>query len=554
MTTHAVRIARTELRRKLRSTRSNQTRLALYAGTALFVFLPLLLLGAFLFSIAGEAFASGASDGGLFSVSDAVAGGTAVAILGLTVLVTIRSVTSVANPDSHEPDYLFISTPLRNVVAGLVLREIALLALWLVPPVAIFAAAFAWGASTPLVPVAALALLCVALAVAVPLGFAAGVAIRHLLTVYEPIARYRTILLVLFWGAYFAAVALDWFGNLLLVLAQAFGDSPLGWPGHLLLGGLPGIQYTPWRAVLGVAGATGVGLGALAVGVRLAETHWFADPARTADADETTVESSDRLASVLSGLSQPTRRVTVTTVRRAKRSPIRLAYAAYPLFGGIYLVEQIVRTGRLPVTAAVFLALYVVWASGVLFTLNILGDRGPALESILTSPVSGRAIVAGTVLAGVLVTLPLAVVVPLAAGLVSPLETGQTALLTLGTVVGAFAAPLLATGIGTRFPRFGTVNVTRNKEAVMPSKTAFVLYSLGVGLPIGGVLILRYGDSAELLASILSFLLSLVPRLDVTVPETFVTGLAAVVVVFGIVAPFLSAWDAIRRFDEYRPY
>lgn len=553
MTTHAVRIAQTELRRKLRSTRSSRTRLALYAGAVLFVFLPVLSLGALLSATAGEAFVSGPSDG-LFSIPDVVAGGTAVAILGLAALSTIRTVTSVANPDSHEPDYLFISTPLRNVVAGLVLREIALFALWLGPPVAIFSGAFAWGASAPLVPGAALALLCTVLSVAVPLGFVVGIGIRHLLTVYEPIARYRTVLVVLFWVVYFAAVALDWFGNILLVASQAFGDSPLGWPGHLLLAGLPGVQYTLWQATLGVVGAGGAGLGLLAVGVWFAETHWFADPARTADEEEATVESRDRLATVLSGLSQPTRRVAVTTVRRAKRSPIRLAYVAYPLFGGIYLVEQIVRTGTLPATAAVFLALYVVWASGALFTLNILGDRGPALESVLISTVSGRAVVTGTVLAGVLVTLPLAIVVPLAAGLVSPLDTGQTALLTLGTVVGVFVTPLLAAGIGSLFPRFGTVNVTRNKEAVIPSKTAFVLYSLGVGLPLGSVLVLRYDSPPELLASILSALLSLLPGLDVTVPEATITGVAAVVVVVGVIAPFVSAWDAARRFDGYCPY
>lgn len=555
MNEHAVRIARTELRRKLRSTASSQLRMALYGLLVLFFFVPVFLFGALLSVVAGEAFAE--SGGGGLVISDAVVGATAVVVLGLTIMATIRTATSVANPDSHEPGYLFVSTPLWNVVSGLVLCEIVLFLLWIGPFVIVFSSAFAWGASAPLVPVATLATLPIVVGVAVPVGFIVGVAIRHLLTVYEPIARYRRILALTFWMAYFLAVAMDWFGQILFVFFELFGNSPLGWPGQLLVLGLPGVGATLWQIPVVVVGGVGVGLVALRVGTRLAEHHWFADPARSADETETEAVSGEPLATLLSGLSGlsgPTRRVAVTTLRRAKRAPIRLAYAVYPLFGAVYIVEQIVRTGTLPAFAAVLLALYVVWASGVLLTLNILGDRGPALDAVLTATVSGRAVVTGTVIAAILVMLPFAIVVPVVAGLLSPLGVDQTVLLTLGTLAGVLVAPLLATGIGSRFPRFGAVTVTRNTEAVMPSKTAFAVYSVGLGLPLGCVQVLRSDSLSDMLAGLVSFLISLLPGVAVTVPNGVITAAAAVIVGLGALGPALSVWDAVRRFEEYRPY
>jgi hypothetical protein len=552
MNTHPVRIARTELRRKLRSTASSQTRLALYALGGLFFFLPALLFGSLLSVVAGELFAEGSTDG--LAVAETVVGGTAVVVLGLIIMTTIRTVTSVANPDNYEPGYLFISTSLRNIVSGLVLREIALFLLWLGPFAIVFSSAFAWGASAPLVPVATLATLPVVLGIAVPVGFVVGTAIRHLLTVYEPVAKYRTFLVVGFWLVYMLAVALNLFDQIFVVFFEVFGNSPLGWPGQLLVLGLPGARPTLWQAPVGVVGGAGIGFMSVGLGVRLADRHWFADPAQSADETETEVGSGDTFATLLSGLSGPTRRVAVTTLRRAKRAPIRLAYVAYPLFGAVYIVEQIVRTRTLPAFAAVLLAVYVVWASGVLFTLNILGDRGPALDAVLTATVSGRAVVTGTVIAAVLVALPFAIVVPVVAGLLSPLGGTQTALLTGGTLVGSLVTPLLATGIGSRFPRFGAVTVTRNTEAVMPSKTAFVVYSVGIGLPLGCVQVLRSDSLSDMLAGLFSFLFSLLPGVAVTIPDVAITVIAAVIVAVGAIAPILSVWSAVRQFDEYRPY
>ena len=558
MSTTAVRIARTELRRTRRNVASSRTKLLLYGVLGLVFFAPMLLFGSLLLSTAGEELAAGeiGSDA-LGTVPEFVTGGAAVAFVGLTVFATIRTVTAVGDVD--RPAFLLVSTPLRNAVLGLLLREAAYFAVWLAVPTVVLAGAFAWGAGSPLVVLTAVATLAVLIGTAVPVGFAIGIPIRHLLTVYEPIARYRTPIFVGLALLYFGGIALGWLDSVVSVLFDVLGGSPLGWPGQLLLAGVPRIGFAAPEAAGAVVGSAAVLAFALTAGVRMAGYHWFSDPARTSDGTETSepgeTTGSDRFGSALGGaVSRPVATVTVTALRRTKRAPIRLLYVGYPLFGAFVFIQSIVQTGTVPAYAAVLLSLYVVWAAGAVFTLNVLGDHGPAIESVLTATVSGREVMGGTIIAGVLVGLPLAVVVPVGAGLASPLAVTETALLTAGTVVGVCVSPMLATGVGSWFPRFGSVRVTNNREAVVPSKTAFLVYSLAVLLPAAGAALLYVDAGPELLAGLLSILLSLPPALDVTVPETALVAFAWVAVGGGLLAPVASIRYAIARFDGYRPY
>lgn len=558
MSTIAVRIARTELRRTFRTVASSRTKLLLYGVLGLVFFAPMLLFGSLLLSTAGEELAAGEiGSGALGSVEEFVTGGAAVAFVGLTALATIRTVTAVGDVDRSA--FLLVSTPLRNTVVGLLLREVAFFALWLATPTVVLAGAFAWGAGSPPVVLGAVATLAVLVGTAVPVGFAVGIPIRHLLTVYEPIARYRTPIFVALALVYFGGIALGWLDSVVGVLFAVLGGSPLGWPGQLLLAGVPGIGYAPVEAVGAVLGGAALVGVSVSAGVRLAEYHWFSDPARpdegtSAGTADVETDTSDPVATLTRVLSRPTATVTVTALRRTKRAPIRLVYVAYPLFGAFAFVENLAQTGTIPAYGAVMLALYVVWAAGAAFTLNPLGDHGPALDSVLTSTVSGREVVAGTVLAGVLAGLPLAVVVPAGAGFASPLGGPETALLTAGTVLGVCVSPVLAAGVGSWFPRFGSVRVTNKREAVVPSKTAFLVYSLAVLVPAASGALLYADSGPELLAGLLSVLLSLAPALEVTVPETAVVGVAWTAVAAGALAPLASGRYAVRKFDAYRPY
>jgi hypothetical protein len=546
-------VAGTQIRRVLRQVAASKTKILLYVVAGVVGMGPLLVIGTLLLSTAGEQLASGTVDSAdLEPVPGIVSGVTAVFLIGLTVMATIRGFTNVGDVD--RPACLLLSTSLRNAALGLVGAELALFALWLAPLALVLSGSFAYGVGTPLPVLTASLVLLLLLLVAVPVGFVVGVCIRHLLTVYEPIARYRTPLLVVLGVAYFAAIALGWIGSITTLLFELLGDSPLGWPGHVLLVGVPGVPFSAGKAVAGVAGVFVIAPVAMLAGFRAAAYHWFADPVQSDEAAEE-IESGDRLASLLdAAVSTPVRTVTVTAIRRTKRAPIRLLYVAYPLFASTFFIQEIARTGTLPSYGAIALGLYVVWGAGAAFALNLLGDHGPAMESVLISTVSGREVVGGTVLAAAVVGAPVALLVAPVAGFVSPLSAAQTGLLVAGTLVGVVASPVLASGIGSLFPRFGSVRVMNKREAVMPSKTSFLSYTAAIILLSLSAAILYLDGMASSIADLLTAFLTLAPAVSFTVTPLLVTVVASILLVAGIVAPFLSVWYAIRRFNSYCPH
>lgn len=543
-------VAHLELRRTVRTVVGNRTKLLLMAVVALFVLGPVGFLGLTLLPRLGEqAVATTVTADIAETITGYVTGGTAVVWLFLTFMAVLRTVTTVADVD--EPAFLLLSTSVRNAVVGVVAAEAVLFATYGMPIAVLLAAAFASGAGTMLPVLVAPALVVLLLATAVPVGFLVGVWIRHLLTVYEPIARYRTLLFALFWIAYFGAIGTGRFDTLTSTLFTRLQASPLGWPGHLLVFGIPGLEPSTTGLAGGIVGSVLVAGLAVAASVPSARRHWFADPARLEDEEVDDETSSDRLADVLSGaVSRPTRTVTVTAIRRTKRAPIRLAYAGYPLLGMLGFVQQIVETGTVPSYLAVLGCLYVVWAAGVLFTLNPLGDFGAVLPAALTSTLTGRAAIRGPILAGALVGVPLALVAALGAGLASPLSLEHTAALVVGTAVGAVATPALATGIGSAFPRFGSVSVTNNREAVMPSKTAFLVYTVSIALPAVAAVVL-YLEAPEPIAEFVALVSTWAPGPELSISARTITVWAWLTLVVGLIAPLVSYRYAVERFDWY---
>ncbi|QLG49186.1 hypothetical protein [Natrinema halophilum] len=545
----SVSIARTELRRTVRAITGNRMKLVMMAVLALFLLGPVTAVGLFFLPELGAQAAAGIDADTADIVSNVITGGTAVVWLVIVFMTIMRTVTAVADVD--EPSFLLVSTPVRNTVLGIIACESALYAVVLLPFTLLYAAAFAFGAGTVLPVLVTPVLISLIVVTAVPVGFAIGVWVRHLITVYEPIAQYRTLLFTAFWLVYFGAIATGQLDRVLQTLFTVLQSSPLGWPGHVLLFGIPGLVPSP----LGLGGAIGgsaivVGF-AVTVAVPSARIHWFADPARPDDDEIEEETSSDRLARILSStVSRPVRGVAVTAIRRTKRAPIRLAYAGYPLFGALGFGQVVIETRTVPSFVAVLFCLYVVWAAGVLFTLNPLGDLGPALPAVLTSTLTGRQAIRGRMLAGSLIGVPLALVVSVAFGVVSPLSLEHTAVLAVGTTAGAVATPALATGIGSTFPRFGSVKLTNNREAVMPSKTAFLVYTLAIALPTGAAVVL-YLEAPELIAGLISGLAALTPLSEITVSARAITIGAWAVLIGGLIAPVVSYRYAIEGFDWY---
>lgn len=541
-------IARVETRRAIRVLVDDRVKLLLNVGVMLLAVGPIVLVGVLLLPEAGAAVAAG-EFGGLrpTSIVESITGVVAVIWLLSIVFGTARTVTTVATVD--QPACVLVSSRVRTVVAGLLGAELLKIALWLGPPVLLLSGAFASGYGSPVPVLAMLAVLAILLGTAIPAGFVVGIWIRHLLSVYEPIARYRTLVLVGIGVGYVGAIAMGWFDAFLELAFAVLSGSPVGWPGHLLLVSVPGIAPSPRALVATAVGAVTLLAVSLKLGTISAQIHWFADPARTEDAVET--ESGDWLGDVLSvGIPARIRAVTVTAIRRTTRRPIRLVYVAYPLFGGLFFVDEIVSAGTIPPSGAVALFAYVIWGSGALFTLNPLGDAGQALPAVVTSTITGRELMAGRTLAGALVAVPVALLVGVVVILASPLAPGTTAALTAGAATGGVLAPALGTGVGTAFPRFGSVRVTNNREAVMPSKTAFVVYTLVLALP-GGAATVLYTDASNTVASIAGAFVSLLPGVTVTIPTAAVVGPAWLTLLAGLAAPVASFRYASRTFDRY---
>lgn len=514
---------------------------------AAFAFGSVTVAGGYLLPTLGEHFADGLTADSVALATDTVAGGVAIGWLFLVGMSAIRAFTA-ADPD--EPAFLLVSTSTRNAAVGLVGAEILLFSVWVLPPAIVLSSAFAVGADTALPVVGAVLVAALALVSAVPVGFVVGVWVRHLVTAYEPIARYRWVLFVGFWALYFGAIATGRFDLVVSELFVALQDGPLGWPGHLLLATVPNVPASGTAVLGALVGTALVTPIAVGIGVASARVHWFADPARFDDRHRSGASSS-RLAGALSrGVDRPTRTVTVTAIRRTGRAPIRLAYVGYPLFGAVGFVQAILEAGTIPAYVAVVLSVYLVWAAGALFTLNPLGDLGRALPAVVTSTLSGRQSIAGLVLAGTLVAAPVGLVVSLALGLASPLSLERTAALAAATTVGAVATPALATGIGAALPRFGSVKVTNSREAVMPSKAAFAVYSLAVILPTAAAAAL-YVDAAAPIAALLSATAAWAPTPSVSITAAQIAGVAWAVLVVGLLAPPTSALYAIERFDRY---
>ena len=68
----------------------------------------------------------------------------------------------------------------------------------------------------------------------------------------------------------------------------------------------------------------------------------------------------------------------------------------------------------------------------------------------------------------------------------------------------------------------------------------------------------RYRIAADsdgsMIADMLTAFLTLAPAVSFTVTALLVTVVASILLVAGLVAPFLSVWYAIHRFDSYRPH
>jgi len=227
--------------------------------------------------------------------------------------------------------------------------------------------------------------------------------------------------------------------------------------------------------------------------------------------------------------------------KRARRSPLSLSFALYPLIVLAGPITTAVQTGSIGTGLPLWLLLCGAWIAGSLFALNVLGHEGAVLPSTLLAADGGRSLVVGHVIAGALLVAPLTVAATVATGVASPHSLPVVASLALSAVVLSVATGTIATGIGVAFPRFEAVSVSRSTKAVVPSTIAFAVYSVVVAVVSLPTLLAHSGFVGGTLAEWFG-----VSRLAIGVVGT---GTAAVVAVgVGLV----SAYVALDRLDGYR--
>lgn len=536
---NAILVARTEMRRSWRKLRTNPGRLALLALAMVF---PALIVVAAPF---GAYFLGRALRGSGLSIPLRPIRGFATFFLLIGVFGNCYRVLQQSG-DLDEREGLLTTIPARDAAAGVLLAECGrLLAIGIVPVVGIVIG-FALGARSPLsavvVPGAALGLL----ALGVTAGFALGMALKLGFARSRFLASHKTAIGAVAFLVYMAIVFFPQFAGITgrtFDLYTVLGAVPTGWLADLALLGAPGASVSVARATL-AAGMVLVGVPTFAgLSIRLADRYWHADavhPEDESDAVETSAIDGT-LMTVFEGIvSRPTLAVARKTWLRARRAPITLSYVLYPAFVFLVPLRNAVRTGTIPPTLPALVGIYGAWMTGAAFALNPIGDEAASLPVTLTASASGARLIQGKILPGVTIGVPATVVATIISGVLSPLDPVSVAGLVVAAVACCVGGAALAAGVGAAFPRFGSVNVTGNREAVVPSLTAFVVFSLGLFVLAIPGLVAGVPPVASELATAFS-----VSRAAVTAAGPLLTGL-----LLGVVG-WLTYRYAARTIDRY---
>lgn len=547
----AATIARYELRRTFRATTDNVVQTVAIALAGLLFFVPVgagATYGAYLF---GQALRDGTGQVGSVPIEGLFRGGLAVALLGVAAFAGMRA--AAGRTELDEPPFLLTGAPVPTVVTGQLLAEWLRLAVWFALPLLAVTGAVGVGAGTPLPTLSLSAAVLATIAAGYPLGFAVGFAVRHVATIVEPIARHRLAFGALAFLAYLGIFVTDVGFRLTETAYRTLQDSPLGWLGDLALVGLPGSHGSLPLAAGGLAVSLAVFGAGTAACTAIARRNWFADPPQPEDdVVRHDVEGQGRLESLFGAVArQSTTTVATTVVRRARRKPLKLVFAVYPLLFAVGFVQSVIQAGEVPSWLVPWAALYGVWAGGSLVTLNPIGDLGDAAPATVLSGMDGASFVRGHLLVALPIAVPLAVGVTAVAAVLSPVALPRALALVAVAAVGAVWGPLVALGVGAAAPRFGSVAVFRNATATLPSKRAFVVYSAALLLVAGGLAILDSPAGADVVAALLSVLVGLVLRLSVSIDPAWIYRAAVTVVVLGAVAPVAAYYYAARGFDSF---
>ncbi|WP_135364560.1 hypothetical protein [Halosimplex halophilum] len=562
---HSLRLTRIDVRRMLRKRTDPDRRLASVVSVGLYALLMLGLTAGGVYGgrALGEALAAGSLEFIPTATAVAVRGFAGVVWVITVVVFGVRAVGQRGTLTNAEGVLTVVPTP--EAYLGHVAGEYVYLLLWTLLPAVGAGVGLALGTGV-LWPAAGVPL-AVALggATVVTAAYALGLALRHVVTRFPFVARHKNGLIVLVFVLYMAAIVSGSLNQAIAALFDPMAASPMGWYADLALVGLPNVALDATRAGAVVAATVAFAAVAVAAGTAIADRHWFADPALAGE-DEDEPAESDTIADAVTPattdedwltrrleavVDRPTAALVVLAWRRAARAPLKLMYAAYPLFFATGVFVDIVQTGQIPAYLPYGLLVFVAWAGGVVFTLNPLGDQGSVLATTLLSAVTGRKFVLAHVLAGLVVVIPAGTALVAVAALLSPVGARNTAILVGLSPVAMVVAAGLSVGIGTAFPRFEATNVTRSMEAVVPSPWAFVLFSAHVVVTAVAAVFVGLEGARELGVALVAAVASFALSAQVTLSTTALYYASAVALVALLLLPALSYRYAVRTFDGY---
>ena len=485
---------------------------------------------------------------GPFTAIEAIRGVLALFWLVLTIVYVVRAVGQRGT--LVQPEGILTIVPTGEAVLGVLLAEYVYFLLWLLPPGIGIGVGLAIGTGT-IAPALFVPLTIAAAGVAsVGIGYPVGLGIRHVATRFEFVARHKGGIVLVVFVAYFGILVTGTLDRIIIQLFEPMQASPFGWYADLALVGTPVLSATTFQAGGAIALTLVVGAVGVIAGTHLAERHWFSDPALAgAKPPEPIVEDAApgferRLAPFF---DPATASLIVLSWRRARRSPLKLLYAFYPLLFMAGPVAEIVQSGQVPEYLPYVVLVLVAWMAGVIFTLNPLGDQGAALASTLLSDVDGRRFVRAIVLAGLLAAVPLGVIVTAGTAWLSPLDVETAAVLVVGTPVVMVVAAALSVGIGLAFPKFEATNITKSMKTVLPSRWAFLLFSLHLFATAAAAGIVAESFVRILAAGLISWVLPF----GWSVGEGTLYWIAVVGLVPLLLAPAVAYRYAVRRFDRY---
>ncbi|MFT4920943.1 MAG: ABC-2 type transport system permease protein [Haloarculaceae archaeon] len=473
---------------------------------------------------------------------------TGVFWLFLTVLTVFDSVGSNGSLD-NDGHYLTIR-PIPDIVGGKLIAAASKFSAYTLSLGLAAGAGLAAGIGSPLPVIGMLAAAVVIAVTATAIGYPIGLAFKGFLRRSPRLARSTTAV-----GLGLVYLTLSVPGGLLGVVEQlepVFQAPPIAWLGDLALLTTAGADVNSTGALV-VLGLTAlVSVGGLLLSVTAARYAWVADAAHASDGEETERPTApDHAVDTVLGLvcqAPSTRGIASTTLLRAVRSPLQFVFVAPPMVAAISFIDTFVTSGTVPWFVPWFVVGYGAWAAGAVLPLNPHGNQGSMLSTLLTAPTGPRAVVHGNVVAAALLGGPVTAGLAVGAGFIagnSPMVLATLGVVSIPAVVGG---AVVATGLGSVYPRFDAVSFSGSKQAVPPSKRAYSLFSVYVSLTVVSASVVSNETAREVGSLLLSRWLPW--GLDIGAEMLVVA--SAVVLVGSVVSIPLAYRTAIRRVEACR--